>query len=63
MLQLIDVVKINAVKEDPGRVKTSEAFPHDSVDGLVVGNGGFPAHSSEEPDCLHVLPPATASYL
>jgi hypothetical protein len=54
-------VKVNAVEQDFGRVKASEAVRDDSVDDLVVGNGGLPAHSSDEPDLLHVLLPAAGS--
>src|SRR5690606_33969417 len=54
-LQLLDVVKVDAVQDQPRRVQPAEPLLHHLVDVSVVGNRRFPAHPADQTDRLHML--------
>jgi hypothetical protein len=53
VLELLDVVEVDAVKDDPGRIEAAEPLADDAVDCLVIGHGGLPALAPDETDGLH----------
>jgi hypothetical protein len=57
-LQLLDVVKVDAVKDQLGRVKPAQSPLDRLVDEAVVQRGRFPAHAADQADHLHTDPSA-----
>jgi hypothetical protein len=53
MLKLLNVVKVNAVEDQLGRVKTPQSFLDQFVDLLVVWNRRFPAHPPNKANHFH----------
>jgi hypothetical protein len=47
MLQLFNVVKVDAVEHQLRGVKPAQALPDALVDLTVVGQCGFPAHAAD----------------
>ena len=57
-LILLDFRKLDTIQNDFGRMQSAQLFLHFLVDDLVVMNGAFPAHSTKQSDCFHVVPPS-----
>ena len=53
VLQPFDVVKVDAVKNDPCRVEAAQRLADRLVDDPIIGNRRFPAHAAEQSDRLH----------
>ncbi len=53
VLQAFNLLKIDAVEHDFGRVQPAEARLYLLVDGAVIRNGGFPAHATQQAQHFH----------
>ena len=53
VLQAFNLLKIDAVEHDFGRVQPAEARLYLLVDGAVIRNGGFPAHTTQQAQHFH----------
>lgn len=53
LLQLMHIVKIDAMEDDSCRMQSTKAFFDEFVDQPVVGNGGLPTHAADEAYGFH----------
>jgi hypothetical protein len=55
VLQARDLGELDTPQQQPGRVQTAQARGNQLVDALVVVQGGFPAHATDQPDGFHAV--------
>jgi hypothetical protein len=53
VLQAFNVVKVDTVKNDLGRMEAAQPISDSFIDDTVVGNGGLPTHPADQADGSH----------
>jgi hypothetical protein len=55
VLQARNLGELDTPQQQPGRVQAAQARGNQLVDALVVVQGGFPAHATDQPDGFHAV--------